>query len=94
MRLHRSDTVQLLMYRVRIVFNAPADREHPFYSVPKESAKDVHQVLIDLAPVLIHAVSVSIQRTDSPVGKGGWQQITTDQFYAALDQEGAVPNGI
>lgn len=82
------------MFRIRIVFNAPADREHPFYSVPKQTAKDAHQELVDLAPVLIHAVSVSVQRTADPTGKERWQQITTDQFYAALDQEGAVPNGV
>ena len=65
------------MYRARVVFNAPVDREHPFYGVAKRTLQEVEQMLDDMRPVLVHAVSVTIQRTTDPEGNKGWDTLST-----------------
>ena len=62
-----------MMHRARVVFNGPVDREYVFYSVAKRSSEEVEQMLFDMKPALVYAVSVSTQYTDDPEGKGGWQ---------------------
>lgn len=65
-----------MMYRARIVFNGPLDREHIVYSTAKSTAGEVMQMLTDLAPVLPHAVSVKPQRTEDGAGRTGWHDIS------------------
>jgi len=50
------------MYRVRIVFNAPLQRAHPFVSIAKDNLEDAQQIIEDMRPAIVHAVSVQIQR--------------------------------
>jgi hypothetical protein len=70
------------MYRLRIVFNAPLDREHVFYGLPVGTLDDVKEMLDDMEPVLVHAVSVQTQETYKcrdtywrtlPASPWGWQ---------------------
>jgi hypothetical protein len=64
-------------FRVRIVFAAPADRVHIFYSVVKDTQAEVEQIVEDLRPVLVHAVSVQIQRFSSVTG---WSILPTNEW--------------
>jgi len=52
------------MYRARIVFNAPLDREHVFYSVAKKTLDEIQQMLDDLGTIKVHLVSCQIQESD------------------------------
>lgn len=52
------------VYRVRLVFNGPVDREHPFCSVGKTSLEDALQIINDLPSVLVHTNSVQIHESD------------------------------
>lgn len=74
-----------MRYRARIVFNAPVDREHVVYSMTKPTAGEVHQMLVDLGPVLKHAVSVVAQRTDDPEARHGWRDISALAVWQEWD---------
>lgn len=64
-----------MKYRVRIVFNAPVDRTHPFTSVAKDTLEDAQQIIEDMQFAIIHAVSVTIQQ-QTLIG-GGWDTMST-----------------
>lgn len=53
------------MYRVRLVFNTPVnrEREHPFYSVNKETLEEALQIINDLPRILYHTNSVQIHES-------------------------------
>lgn len=57
------------LFRVRVVFNAPIDREHPFYSVSVDTLGEAQQIVDDMRPALVHAVSVQIQENAA----GSWR---------------------
>ena len=64
-----------MKYRVRVVFNAPLDREHPFVSVEKDTLEEAQQIIEDMRPaILVHAVSVTIQRKG---GGYGWETMSS-----------------
>lgn len=63
-------------YRVRIVFNAPVDRVHPFVSVEKESLEEAQQIIEDMKPAIVHAVSVTVQSTEHTLEPKGWRTLT------------------
>ena len=63
-----------MKYRVRVVFNAPVDREHPFTSVTKDTLEEAEQIIADMQPAIVHAVSVTIQCK----GDGyGWETLSS-----------------
>jgi hypothetical protein len=51
------------MFRARVVFNGPVEHEYPFYSIPKQTEREIRDMLDLMKPVLTHAVSVQLQES-------------------------------
>jgi hypothetical protein len=68
------------MYRIRIVFNAPVDREHPFYSVAKRTLNEAVQIVEDMRPAIVHAVSVTMQTSGDEGMHGQWRTMLSDEW--------------
>jgi hypothetical protein len=61
------------MFRARIVFNGSLNNEYSYYSAPKKTEQEIHDMLDDMKPVLAYAVSVKLLES---VGGDRWYTVS------------------